>query len=65
MFVCILPLIMSSVSSERYKMNPAVPAESEVFQQNAVFSFFDFQIFVDSGLVQTADKEDAEPSKYC
>lgn len=56
---------MSSVSSERYKMNPAVPAESEVFQQNAVFSFFDFQIFVDSGLVQTADKEDAEPSKYC
>lgn len=54
---------MSSVSSERYK-NPEVYAESEVFEQNAVFSFYGFQIFVYLGLVQTTDKEDAEPSKY-
>lgn len=63
-FVCTLPLIISSVSSEGYKRNPAVSAESEVFQQNAVFSFSHFCIFVDLGLVQGTDIEDAEPSEY-
>lgn len=55
---------MSSVSSERYKRNPGVSAQSEVFQQNAVVSFFGFQIFVDLGLMQTTEKKDAELSKY-